>query len=43
MYNHRKVYFKIDYYYQELSAGSPDPADPEKTTRVLTVLLADEY
>ncbi|WP_156029304.1 DUF3768 domain-containing protein, partial [Sphingobium sp. DC-2] len=31
------------YYYLELAYGSPDAANPEVTTRVLTILLADEY
>ena len=38
-----KFFFKWDYYDRTLEAGSEDPADPSKTTRVLTVMLADEY
>jgi Protein of unknown function (DUF3768) len=37
------IYWKIDYYDAALEWGSPDPADPEVTTRVLTILLAEEY
>ena len=38
-----KFFWKIDYYAHSLEAGSPDPADPKVTTRVLTVMRADEY
>ncbi|NKC16498.1 MAG: DUF3768 domain-containing protein [Gammaproteobacteria bacterium] len=38
-----KLFWKIDCYDTELSYGSEDPADPEKTTRVLTLTLAHEY
>jgi hypothetical protein len=39
----RTIFWKIDCYDRELNWGSPDPADPNVTTRVLTVLLAEEY
>ena len=39
----KRCFWRIDYYDKLLEGGSDDPADPTKTTRVLTILLADEY
>ena len=38
-----RLFFKIDYYDRSLQQHSPDPADPAVTTRVLTIMLAEEY
>ena len=38
-----KILFKIDYYDENLEFGSEDPADAAKTTRVLTIMLPEDY
>jgi hypothetical protein len=38
-----RIFWKIDYYDRECRFGSNDPSDPQKSTRVLTIMLAEEY
>src|SRR5690348_13622572 len=38
-----EVIFKIDYYDNSLTLHSPNAADPSGTTRIITVMRADEY
>jgi|SRR5262245_7547124 len=42
-FDRTKYFWKIDYYDRSMEYGSDDPADPNKTMRVLTVMRADEY
>jgi hypothetical protein len=42
-HNGIRIFWKIDCYDIDDRYGSPDPADPSVTHRVLTILLADEY
>ncbi|WP_252734034.1 DUF3768 domain-containing protein [Paracoccus marinaquae] len=41
--NEVRIYFKIDLYDETCAFGSEEPANPGRTTRVLTVLLPSEY
>jgi hypothetical protein len=38
-----RLFWKIDYYDADLRYGSDDPANPDVTRRVITVMLASEY
>ena len=37
------VWFKIDLYDEAYEYGSPEPTDPMKTRRVLTILFPEDY
>lgn len=37
------IFWKFDYYDVDLQMHSPDPSDATVTTRVLTIMLADEH
>lgn len=38
-----KLFWKIDYYTEDMMHGSDDASDSAKTKRVLTIMLRDEY
>ena len=42
-YCNRTFFWKCDYYNKEMDGGSEDPADSDMTTRVGTLMLAEDY
>ena len=43
LFRERKVWMNIDYYDLDCEYGSEDPADASITTRVVTILLPEDY
>jgi Protein of unknown function (DUF3768) len=43
MHNDDQIFWKIDYDAPDMEHGSENPADPQQTVRVLTIMLASEY
>ena len=41
--NGERIYWKIDLYDLNLEYGSEEPENPEKTRRVLTIMLPSDY
>ena len=43
VHGHDNVFWKLSYYDRAMEFGSPDPSNPAVTTRVMTIMLGEEY